>query len=51
MYFGFRSYIFFVIYSVLFGAALITFGSLLIADEKKLSHNTNYGSAHIAQLA
>ena len=47
-FFGVKSYIFFAVYSVLFGAALITFGSILIADEKKLIGNTDFGSAHIA---
>ena len=46
-----KAYIAFVAYTVLFIASIITFGSVLIYDEKIISSSSVHGTSHISQLA
>ena len=48
---GKKGYIGFIVYAALFVACLITFGSILIIDEKKISSSSVHGTSHISQLA
>lgn len=49
--FGRKGFKAFVGYSLFFLGALITFGSILIAQEKVISSNTVHGTSYISQLA
>ena len=46
-----KAYFAFVAYTVLFIASIITFGSVLIYDEKIISSSSVHGTSHISQLA
>ena len=46
-----KSYYAFAIYSLLFVTAIVTFGGIIITQEKVMKANSVHSTSHIAQIA